>query len=530
MTIWLVSREYAGIAEAGGVKNVACSLCENLVRLGQKVMLFIPKYCCSDLSKLQSYKENFVRSSYISVCGKTEEIKYDYGMLNGVEIIFISHPAFSEKKGVYTYTKEEEESNTTHKRGLGHKDSLFLNVLFQMAVVKFSEQSSPEESPDIIHCQDATTALVPVFVEDFLQKSMIAKIVFSHTKCIVTIHNAGPGYHHEFTDIEQAKYYTSLPKKILEKGLCGTSVEPFLLSTLNAKLTTVSPEYAEEILNGTTETAGLSEAFRFRHINILGITNGIDFEKYDPSDVKKSTLPFAFNPIKKQLVGKYECRRAFLERFSIANKNNNSLENIEQFGYIETGLASDPCEPVFVAYHGRIVRQKGIDVLVEAADILLKKDSPVRFIIMGQGEPELENKISLLSIKYPGKCIFFKGYDKSLTRLCTAVSDFIALPSNFEPCGLEDFIAQIFGTLPVAHATGGLCKIVDDQTGFLYKPNTAEELSKTISNLVKLKQADSDIFNNMISYAADYVRSNYSWRIVTKEKYLEMYKSLLSKG
>ena len=109
------------------------------------------------------------------------------------------------------------------------------------------------------------------------------------------------------------------------------------------------------------------------------------------------------------------------------------------------------------------------------------------------------------------------------------MSDFIALPSNFEPCGLEDFIAQIFGTLPVAHATGGLCKIIDDQTGFLYKPNTAEELSRTISNLVKLKQADSDIFNNMISYAADYVKSNYSWRIVAKEKYLELYNSLLCK-
>ena len=533
MVIWLVSREYAGIAEAGGVKNVACSLCENLVQLGNKVILFIPFYGCTDISHVESFNKNSYQPVQVYVLGKRETVQFASGTLAGVEFVFICHKAFKEKKAVYTYTEEEEKKNPLHKRGTGHEDSLYLNSLFQKAVAAFGKNCAPDQLPDIVHCQDATTALVPAFIQQIASDDMEGSIAYSHTKCVVTIHNAGPGYHHEFSSLREAELYTGLPENVLSKGLNGTKVEPFLVATANAKITTVSPQYAQEILLGTTETAGLTEGFRNRHTEIEGITNGIEFSKYDPSDIKKSLLPYAFNPVKKDLVGKYKCRHFLLEEFATMpeedkSKVHNDVPVIEQCGHIETGSASDPCEPVFIVYHGRIVRQKGIDILAASASKLLEGGELVRFIFIGQGEPELENELELLSKKFPGKCIFLRGYERALARLCTAAADFIVLPSQFEPCGLEDFIAQLYGTIPVAHATGGLCKIVDEQTGYLYHPNTPEELSSIIHSLVQLKQADGDLFNNMIAYTAQYVKNTYSWRIVAKEKYMKLYHSLLS--
>lgn len=532
MVIWLVSREYAGIAEAGGVKNVSCSLCENLVRLGHKVTLFIPKYGCTDFTNVSYYQKSVVPPIPVFVSGKNESVSFDTGVISGVEIVFVCHPQFEEKDGVYTYTEQEEKQDPSKIRGSGHKDALFLNVLFQKAVVAYGQYCSHEQIPDIIHCQDATTALIPTFVAESVGKNIASQIVFGRTKCIVTIHNAGPGYHHSFSSLSEAAQFTGLPIETLRRGMCAQGVEPFLLAADHATLTTVSPQYAREIMDGTTETAGLSEEFRARRIQIEGITNGIEFDKYDPTDTKKSMLPYEFNPIKKDLSGKYHCRKVFMEQFSFnseVQKTATKVTGIEQCGNLSYGSASDPCEPVYITYHGRIVRQKGIDVLAEAADLILSKDLPVRFIFIGQGEPALENELAVLSLKYSGKCIFLRGYDRKLTRLCTAVADFIALPSKFEPCGLEDFIAQLFGTIPIAHATGGLCKIIDEQTGFLYWPDTAEELASIIKSLIMLKQAEPELFNNMISYAAQYVKEHYSWRTVVKEQYLKLYKSLLDK-
>src|SRR5574344_175133 len=316
MVIWLVSREYAGIAEAGGVKNVSCSLSENLVKIGNKVLAFIPYYGCTDLSNVQNFKKNAFASVQVTVLGRRETVQFASGTCSGVEIVFICHHLFAEKQGVYTYTEAEEKKNPKHVRGTGHEDMLFLNMLFQKAVTSFGNVCLPEQMPDIVQCQDATTALIPIFIQQAASANMEGQIVFSHTKCVVTIHNAGPGYHHEFSSVAEAERYTDLPEAILRKGLNGDKVEPFLLATINACITTVSPQYAEEIISGTTETAGLTEGFRERHTEIKGITNGIEFSKYYPTDTKKSLLPFAFNPAKKDLIGKYKCRHFFLEQFA----------------------------------------------------------------------------------------------------------------------------------------------------------------------------------------------------------------------
>ena len=519
MTIWQVSREYAGLAEAGGVKNVVCSLSEGLSRLGNNVTLFIPQYGCSDFSNVFDF-EKIPNSSFdIEVNSKKYLVSFAKGKINDVEIIFLVSDCFLEKKGVYTYTKEEEEENPDFIRGHGHKDSLEIEMIFQKSLIKFLKSFSIK--PDIIHCHDATTAFIPV-----LANTSENKEYFNNTNFVVTIHNAGPAYHHEINGINKAKDFTGLPKDMLKLGLLNDSVEPYLLSAFYGKLTTVSPWYGNEILDpNNNNTQGLSEAFFKNKIKIYGITNGIDFENYNPTDINKSHLPYPYNPEKLSLEGKYQCRNGFFNYFGSPILNNSEKaremrsEGLEQFGYLEK-MHNDT---VIFAYHGRLVYQKGLDVLSEAMPLCLQNNSNIRFIITGQGDKRLEENQINLAKQFPGKVLYLRGYNKTLARLCVAVSDFIVLPSFFEPCGLEDFIASILGTIPIAHKTGGLQKIQNNITGFLYENNDAKNLSTKLLNLLDFKNQYTEKFFSMIEKAAKEVHYSYDWANVIKKYYIPLY-------
>lgn len=524
MNIWFVSREYAGIAEAGGVKNVTCSLCEELARTDKTITCFLPLYGCTQFDAITDYKADFVLPVSIMVCGRQEQAVFNCGFTFGrkIRIIFVQHPAFLEKQAVYTYTESEQLQNPDHLHGEGHRDSKFLDTLFQKAVVAYGNLCI-DIPPDIVHCQDAAASLVPVFME------IKSTSFFSGTKCIVTIHNAGPYYHHEFSSINEAAFFTGLPKKVLKKGENGKRIEPFLLAAVNSTMTTVSPEYAKELLQkDNPDTDGLSAEFSLRGIPVKGITNGIDCEQYEPADITKSLLPYAFDPPDNVLEGKYKCRAWFLEKLAAKELcvSDNAilpyLDDIKRYGY----LGND--KRIYFSYHGRIVYQKGIDILAEAAEFLIEKYPQICFIVVGQGEGNLENRLERMAGQYAGNFIYYKGYNKRLSRLCTASGDFIILPSIFEPCGLEDMIAQLFGTLPVANKTGGLAKILDGKTGFLYEPDTAAMLENVLTNIIESFPGAGDYYRNMAAAAAKYIKEKYSWQAVTREKYLPLYREVLS--
>lgn len=515
-SLWLISREYAGIAEAGGVKNVACSLCEGLVRRGTKTTLFIPLYACSCLDEVEKYAK-LPHQGTIQVADYSYPISWACGSIHGVDIVFIISSLFSNRRGVYTYTKEDQEQDPSCVRGEGHRETLVMNVLFQRAVLEYG-LLFPKQVPHMIHCQDAAAALVPVFARHCERY----RAVFSNTHFVVTIHNAGPGYHHAFDNAETALKLTSLPEQCIRDGINGEngSVEPFLLASSCACLTTVSPWYAYEILNPQNhDTGGLSGEFIKRGVNIIGITNGIDCDRYTPEEPKKSLLTYPFSPAKKDLCGKYLCRNDFIQQHKECTQ---IYQGVEQYGFILPPQENT----VWFSYHGRLVRQKGLFVLADAIEQLLPEHTEMRFIINGQGEAVLEERYEQLAARFPGRCIYFRGYDRALARLCTAIADFLVLPSDFEPCGLEDFIAQIFGTIPVAHATGGLNKIINGETGYLYHPNTGEKLSNLLAELAERFIIDHEFNMEIIAQAAVFVRYTYSWDEVINRKYMPLYRWL----
>ncbi|HOC30196.1 MAG TPA: hypothetical protein PKH40_10980, partial [Treponemataceae bacterium] len=130
--------------------------------------------------------------------------------------------------------------------------------------------------------------------------------------------------------------------------------------------------------------------------------------------------------------------------------------------------------------------------------------------------------------------LFISGYEKSFARLAVAISDFLVLPSIFEPCGLEDYIGQIFGTIPVAHAVGGLRKILNNITGFLYASSPQKSDSEVLSNLLcvlgkqVLQDNDEGVMNShqllqIIKNASVFVQRNASWDSVILNQYLPLY-------
>ncbi len=513
--------ECAGIAEAGGVKNVTFSLCKELALLGHKVTLFMPVYKCTSYELIKNLKDYGVGEVTLNHCGKQEKITYSTAVCNqgDFDIVFINHQSFAEKEGVYTYTALEQKKNPSFVKGFGHVDTLFMDSLFSRAVCAYSScLKNKNDIPDIIHCQDASTALVPCFA--------IKNPDFAKTATVVTIHNAGPAYHHNFSSIGEAAWYTGLSEAELSGALNDLKVEPFLLaSNAGAHITTVSEYYAKELIDpfNIDVTEGLSPIFFKRYTNIIGITNGIDFERYNPADKNESLLPYEFNPEKGDLEGKFKCRD-----YCVTELQYSQIPGVKTYGCINV-RPQEKEQQIFISYHGRITNQKGISVLINAIPAILNNFKGVKFIIAGQGEIALEQQLIELSSRFNGRVIFLNGYNRESARLVNAIGDFIVLPSYFEPCGLEDFISQIYGTLPVANSTGGLNKIIDYETGFLYQNNSAENLIAKLSEVISIKLYKPQIIYRMIKKAAIHIHKNYLWKNVIKNKYIPFFKEILKK-
>ncbi len=519
-SVWQVCREYAGIAEAGGVKNVVCSLSEALVRSGITVTVFMPFYGCIDKTLWKSAPPVPVISGEIEIACVLYQISFLKYSLNGVDILLIDTPIFREKQSVYTYTLSEEKTVHGAFRGKGHNDVDILNLVLQRAVLYFAGACG--SAPDVLHCQDAHTALLPAFI----RTDASYREQFIETVMIVTIHNAGPGYRQTIHSLERARALTGLPVEVLREAMLGETFEPFLLAAKFSLLSTVSPWYANELIDPATKdkTGGLSLEFKRRGTRIVGITNGIDYARYDPRNTAVSLLPFAFDPQVPELSGKYRCRDRLL---SLINQAALHIETLTYFG----SLVPAP-DAVYFVYHGRIARQKGLSVLVQAATDVLARSTHSRFIITGQGDPDLEEIIEKLAVQHPGRVAFIRGYDRSVARLCVASSDFLVLPSIFEPCGLEDLIGQIFGTIPVAHAVGGLNKIQHRRTGYLYRDKKDDGrslvrlllvLSAKLSAARAKGAAISPPCLCMIKAAAVNVTETFSWDKIVYTHYLPLY-------
>jgi starch synthase len=218
----------------------------------------------------------------------------------GVRFLFVDSPRFAKKSDVYTYTAEDEAADPYKKRGTGHWDSHQMNVILQKAALEISLASGT--APDLFHCHDGHAAFLPaMMMEDPRLKGH-----FYSTRAVLTIHNAGVGYHQEIWNEAFARALTGLEERVLARGLLVHTVDPLLLASSYALMSTVSEQYARELLRerDTEVAGGLGKALRERRVPLHGITNGVDPEPYDPRDPEKTGLPFRFDPSQGDWEGK----------------------------------------------------------------------------------------------------------------------------------------------------------------------------------------------------------------------------------
>jgi starch synthase len=306
--------------------------------------------------------------------------------------------------------------------------------------------------PDVVHANDWQTALAPVYLNTVYWGQPL-----HGSASVFTIHNlnyqgvagrdtlpvTGLGFEH----------YN--PGELEHFGTLNLMKGALYHSTL---LTTVSPTYAHEIQT-SVHGFGLDGVLRERAADLIGIVNGIDVHEWDPALDRH--LPARFSATQPE--GKGVCKAKLQEEAGLPVRSDVPL-----FGLI-----------------GRLIRQKGVDVLVEALDHILKMD--LQLVILGVGDHDLEHALGLKAAHHPDRIRFCHRFDNALAHRIEAGCDLFLMPSRFEPCGLNQLFSLRYGTLPVVRRTGGLADTVvnydertGDGTGFVLEDLNAWNLANTV--------------------------------------------------
>jgi starch synthase len=511
INIWMLTREYNGLAGAGGVKDVTCQMAESLARSNCKVSVVLPLYGFMDPEKLGfklsdisfSVEMNYAheqRLEEVRIFSKKIKVARADGRKGGsLTIYLIEAERYLEKQSVYTYTAEEETKNDLHRQGIGHYDYFAMNVLMQKAAL--SLMIHLEQKPQIIDCHDGHTAILPAMIREIKGYQNY----FAATACVVTIHNAGIGYHQEVDDLAFAQAITGLPYQI----------------TAYATINTVSENYARELQETDDDqlTGWLGHRLLARGIQIRGVTNGINPINFDPAKPKKLGLAAAFSPGQGDLAGKKKCRQAMIKKLT-----EQKFSHILQNGSLTEG-SSDP----LFTFVGRFSFQKGVDKLLGALEMLLPLDQNFQVLILGTGSKEIEQSLINMAEaeENQGRVCLLRGFDPMLANQIFAAGDFFLIPSRYEPCGLTDYIAQLFGNLPIVHHIGGLVKVEDNVTGFAYHHHDSAALMGAMQQAMELFRQQPEQITAMQQAAVKNIKDNYTWDKVILH-YLSLYQEALA--
>lgn len=509
-SIWQVCREYASLADATGVKSVSRGLAESAAKAGWRSSVILPYYGFLT-GKIRTLKK-IVDLEFL-LLDKLEKVTVWCYQLEGVSIYLLENHYVGEKQGVYTYVDEVD-----HITGQMHVDNEEINMMLQKSALELGKVLG---APDIIHVHDGHTALLPVLAREDKQYQDF----YCKTKFVLTLHNLGIGWHQEISGMLKAQAITELSTTVLKKGIIsGDTIDPLALAAHYCKITTVSPEFAEEIFSPENEIlmGYIGDYYRDNKISITGIYNGIDFEKLDPREPHLPYFTLPFDP------GDQRSRIKSIYKDSLvcfSQDGDVGMEKLEKYGYLDHSP-----EMVLYAVQSRIIYEKGIDYLCDALKIVFEQNSSVCIAVMGDGDLGLEYKLIALT-KNPaffGRFVFWRGYSQRILYPLIAGSDFFIMPSVYEPCGLADLYAQIYGSLPIVHYTGGLKKVINMETGFIFHTLDAKKLAKTILSAVDIYTQDPERIIAMRKNAFERVQEYFTWDVIFSQHYEPFYKEYLN--
>ena len=481
LKIAFAATECVPYAKTGGLADVAGSLPAELEQLGCDVKVFIPKYSLIDenrhglkynweISEMPIRINGIIRSVHVHQCKLPN---------TDIDVYFIDCPHYFYRHIIYTNDPDEDERF----------------ILFSKAVIETLQRL--QWSPDVIHCNDWQTGLLPLFIKDNYNWDRF----FDQTATLFTIHNIG--YQGLFS--KSVLYGAEIRENLFYPG--GPVEQNGAVSFMRAGISfsdiinTVSNTYAHEIL--TSEYgAGMEPALWNRKDDLYGILNGVDYNVWNPETDKH--LPYHYTA--NDLSGKFLNKSSLLKHFGMQPDENVPL----------IGIVS------------RMVLQKGFDIFAESIDDLIKLNA--QWIVLGSGEDKFESLFRSLSNQFPGKVGAYIGYNNELSHLIEAGADMFLMPSRYEPCGLNQIYSLKYGTVPIVRKTGGLADTVkdwDEQNHFGFKDGNGFSFHD-YSGLALFKSVERAVNtfkhkNIWKKIQMNGMRLDFSWTR-SAEKYIELYK------
>jgi starch synthase len=470
MRIYHLSAECYPIAKVGGLADVVGALPKYQNQAGLDAAVVMPYYD-RKFVKENDFEVVFEAPTLLGNKRLFFEVRKEKTNKLGFELYLIYIPGLLDRENVYSYPDEVEQF-----------------IAFQIAFLDWISYS--QQKPDIIHCHDHHSGLVPFL----LYHSKLYKRL-ADTATMFTIHN---GQYHGAFGWDRLSL---LPEIDLTKtGLLDWNggINPLACAVkCCSKYTTVSPNYLEEL---TYNSNGLEYLFYIERGKGTGIVNGIDVNIWNPKTDPMIAEPFS---LKKLADGKAKNKEVLCTRF---------------------GLSTD--KPL-ISFIGRLVIEKGADLIPAAIRRSIAEHAGgVNFLILGTGDEDTEAVLVKLDEEYPGICSVFIGYDEALAHQIYAGSDFLLMPSRVEPCGLNQLYAMRYGTMPIVRTTGGLKDTVIDfgdpgGYGIRFLNSSVDDICHSVSRAKMLYENEP----HLQTLRKRMMSLDFSWDKSAKE-YINLYESL----
>ncbi len=474
MKVLFVAAECYPFAKVGGLADVIGSLPQELVKIGCDARVIMPKYKTIKAELLEGIEKE--ASYYVFLGTKSQQVDLYKLVKDGVTYYFIDHEKFDRDK-IYDFPDEAERW-----------------ALFQTSVIESFKYSGFR--PDVVNCNDWHTGMIP--------QVMKAKYFreYGSIKTVFTIHNIA--FQGVF-DRQVSKLFNMSFDNVMEFDNKMNFMKSAIVSS--DYVNTVSETYANELLTSDYFSMGLGNILnqKAKKYEFGGILNGIDYTIWNPETDKCLPMNYNFSNYKE---GKLLAKEELYKKLGVDFYSNVPL----------------------IAMCTRLTRQKGLDLIKEIAEELLK-DSVFKFVIIGTGEKDYEEFFMDLEKRHPYKVKCYIGYSDELARLAYAASDMFLMPSQFEPCGLGQMIALRYGSLPIVRETGGLKDTVIPYNeyemtgnGFSFTYYNSHDMLYVIKYAFRT-YSQQHCWDVLVENA---MNSDYSFKESAK-KYYRIYKKLLDK-
>ena len=469
MKVLFAASEAYPFAMSGGLADVAGALPKALRKRFVGCRVVMPLY--GTVSEEMRSKMKFITHITVPVAWRRQYCGIFEAHVDGVIYYLLDNQYYFKRDTLY-----------------GHYDDAERFSFFSRAVLEIIPYI--DFVPDVIHCNDWQTAMIPVYKDRYYHDG-----IYSNIKTVFTIHNIQ----------YQGKYGYELMKDVLGLGDDAAHIVEYenCVNLMKGgiecadRVTTVSRTYAEEILTPWF-SHGLDEILKIRAFKLNGIVNGIDTEVYNPETDSLIYSPFSAEDISGKAINKAELQK-------------------------EMGLPQKADVPV-IGIVSRLVGHKGFDLVKAVFEDMLKAD--VQFAILGSGEWEYETFFYDMKEKYPEKVGLRLGFVPQLAHRIYAGADIFLMPSKSEPCGLAQMVALRYGTIPIVRETGGLKDTIQDSgdgegNGFTFATYNAHDMLEAVWRALA-GYSDAEGWKTLVLRA---MNCDNSWKRSAGE-YLKIYKEL----